>query len=205
MARWEHVDFAERTWLIPRENTKRVRGGGRDHVIHLSDFLFDLFKVLRRKTRHSVFCFPGRASKRMPGAAVHLAPAVVAKQVGDRQISFKKRVALAGRRNDDSLVLAQGKNGEWTPHDLRRTGATLMESLGVDDKIIDLCQNHAIHTGKTKVRRHYLHGDNGPRMREAWDLVSDYLLRVVGRPDGLIAVSMLRASVIEREQVREAA
>lgn len=81
-----------------------------------------------------------------------------------------------------------------------------MESLGVEDKIIDLCQNHVIHTGKNKVRRHYLHGDNGPKMREAWDLVSDHLIRVIGRPEELLLAPSLRVmSVIEQEPMRNAA
>ena len=82
---------------------------------------------------------------------------------------------LANRTTDDSLVLADGKSGNWTMHDMRRTGATIMENLGIDDKIIDLCQNHVIHTGKNKVRRHYLHGDNNERKRLAWAALGTYL------------------------------
>lgn len=187
-ARWEHVDFAERTWFIPKENVKRVRGGSRDHVVHLSDFLFDLFKLLKRRTGHTPYCFPSRLAGDEPELISHLSPSAVSKQVGDRQVCFKDRIALKNRRNDDSLVLAEGRNGNWTPHDLRRTGATIMETLGVEDKIIDLCQNHAIHTGAHKVRRHYLHADNGPRMRRAWDMVSEHLVRVIGRPDTLVTL-----------------
>ncbi|MGE4337450.1 MAG: site-specific integrase [Pigmentiphaga sp.] len=204
-ARWEHVDFAERTWFIPKENVKRVRGGSRDHVVHLSDFLFDLFRLLKRRTGHSPYCFPGRPVDGAPELAMHLAPAAVSKQVGDRQVSLMERCRLARRRHDDSLVLGEGKNGNWTPHDLRRTGATIMETLGVEDKIIDLCQNHAIHTGANKVRRHYLHADNGPRMRKAWDLVSEHLIRVVGRPEGLIAVPVPRPTFSVHDVLRDVA
>jgi hypothetical protein len=37
------------------------------------------------------------------------------KQIGDRQHRFKQRKALSNRRNDNSLVLSKGENGEWTP------------------------------------------------------------------------------------------
>lgn len=47
------------------------------------------------------------------------------------------------------------ENCAWTPHDLWRTGATLMQSLGVSLEIIDRCQNHVLPG--CKVRRHYLH------------------------------------------------
>jgi hypothetical protein len=39
---------------------------------------------------------------------------------------MKRKRPLGRRREDDSLVLADGVNGEWGPHDLRRTGATMM-------------------------------------------------------------------------------
>jgi hypothetical protein len=78
----------------------------------------------------------------------------VSKQIGDRQYRFKQRKALSNRRNDNSLVLSKGENGEWTPHDLRRTGATMMQALGVMPDVIDRCQNHVL--AGSRVRRHYL-------------------------------------------------
>ena len=95
------------------------------------------------------------------------------KQVGDRQTRFKTRKLLAHRCNDDSLVLAGGSRGEWTPHDLRRTAATMMQSLRVNPDVIDRCQNHAL-LGR-KVRRHYLHYDYAGEKREAWRLLGERL------------------------------
>ena len=68
----------------------------------------------------------------------------VSKQVGDRQVRFKEGKALKNRRQDNTLVLAKGKNEEWTPHDLRRTASTMMQALGVHPDVIDRCQNHII-------------------------------------------------------------
>jgi integrase len=34
------------------------------------------------------------------------------------------------------------KGGAWTPHDLRRTGATMMGRLGVRLDVIEKCLNH---------------------------------------------------------------
>lgn len=84
----------------------------------------------------------------------------MSRQIGDRQAMFKKgrdgkpRKPMQHRSCDNRLVLANGQHGAWTPHDLRRTGATMMQSLGGLD-IIDRCQNHVL--GGSKVRRHYLH------------------------------------------------
>lgn len=95
-------------------------------------------------------------------------------QIGDRQCCFKKRSKpLSGRHHDDSLVLNNGTKGEWTPHDLRRTGATMMQELGVTLEIIDRCQNHVL--GGSKVRRHYLHHDYAKEKTEAWHRLGDRL------------------------------
>jgi integrase len=65
------------------------------------------------------------------------------------------------------LVLASGTNGKWTPHDLRRTGATMMQQMGISLDIIDRCQNHVL--AGSKVRRHYLHHDYQEEKTEAWN------------------------------------
>jgi len=70
------------------------------------------------------------------------------------------------RRSDNTLVLAGGKNGAWTPHDLRRKGATMMQALGISLDIIDRCQNHVL--SGSKVRRSYMHHDYADEKRDAW-------------------------------------
>ena len=93
--------------------------------------------------------------------------------VGDRQIQFKNRTRLKNRVNDNALVLSNGKHGDWTPHDLRRTGATIMQSLGISLDLIDRCQNHVL--SGSKVRRHYMHHDYEQEKREAWQLLGHKL------------------------------
>jgi integrase len=76
-------------------------------------------------------------------------------------------------KNENALVLAGGANGAWTPHDLRRTGATLMQSLGMTMDLIDRCQNHVL--AGSKVRRHYLLFEYGAEKREAWRRLGERL------------------------------
>lgn len=84
----------------------------------------------------------------------------IAKQLGDRQSMFKKakdgtaRKPMKNRRHDNTLVLGAGKNGAWTPHDLRRTGATLMQRLKVPLDIVDRCQNRVLAGSKLLLARH---------------------------------------------------
>jgi integrase len=160
-ARWEHVDLATGEWFVPREDTKTKVAW----KVYLSPFALRQFKALYALTGETRFCFPSNATTGEEPAR-HVCVKSVSKQVGDRQVRFKKRKPLKNRRHDDSLVLADGKNGEWTPHDLRRTGATMMQQLGVSPDVIDRCQNHVL--AGSRIRRAYLHYDYAHEKREAW-------------------------------------
>lgn len=95
-------------------------------------------------------------------------------------IDGNPRQPMKNRRHDNTLVLGGGGNGAWTPHDLRRTGATLMQSLGVSLEIIDRCQNHVLPG--SKVRRHYLLHDYADEKREAWSVLGDRLSEFLALP-----------------------
>jgi integrase len=165
-AEWRYVDLDAGTWLIPAENTKGQRGKRQDHHVFLSKFALRQFKELHTLTSETPYLFPATNN------TSHVCTKTVSKLIGDRQCRFKNRSKpLAGRHNDDTLVLAKGANGEWTPHDLRRTGSTMMQELGVTLEIIDRCQNHLL--GGSKVRRHYLHHDYAKEKTEAWRLLGE--------------------------------
>lgn len=128
MARWEHVDLATCEWFIPKENLKDNVG---DLTFYLSPFAARVFSKFQVLTGHTDWCFPGR------GAENRMDVKSIAKQLGDRQSMFKKakngtaRKPMKNRRHDNTLVLSAGRTGARTPHDLRRTGATLMQRLKV--------------------------------------------------------------------------
>jgi len=176
MAQWQHVDFDTGEWFIPRQNVKDNVG---DLTVYLSTFSLDQFRRLYEQTGHSEWCFPARNKKG------HVCVKSISKQVGDRQAMFKggadggPRKPMKNRRHDNTLVLSAGENEDWTPHDLRRTGATMMQSLGVQLIIIDLCQNHMLPGPRT--RRHYFHHDYEQEMRGAWKLLGDRLSLILDR------------------------
>lgn len=176
MARWADVDLDAGEWFIPKEN---VKGSLADMRIYLSSFALAEFRQLHTLTGHTDWCFPSYGDKD------HIDTKSITKQIGDRQAMFKKAKdgkapSLKKRRLDDTLVLAGGRNGPWTPHDLRRTGATMMQALGVPLDTIDRCQNHVLKGSKT--RRHYLHHDYAPEKREAWRLLSVRLCEILQAP-----------------------
>lgn len=164
MTEWKHVDFEQRTWFIPAANTKGERGRKCDQLVYLSDFTLDQFKQLHALTDDSEWAFPGRDKEG------HICDKTVSKQVGDRQVKFKLRTRkLKCRVENNSLVIG---DEDWTPHDLRRTGATLMQKLKISREVINLCQNHVIGT---KVDRVYLLDDYADEKREAWNKLGDRL------------------------------
>ena len=167
MSEWKHINFEHRTWFIPAANTKGQRGKKCDQLVYLSDFTLDQFKQLHKLTGDSEWAFPARNKEG------HICIKTVSKQVGDRQVKFKNRPRkLKNRPDNNSLVVG---DIEWTPHDLRRTGATMMQQLKINGikvsrEVVNLCQNHVIGT---KVDRVYLLDDYADEKRAAWEKLGD--------------------------------
>lgn len=166
-AAWADVDLDAKQWRIPAENSKNAK----EHVIDLSDFAVRHFEAIKTVTGTKV----NDEGETVPGEWVLVAkhndgPVCVkslAKQIGDRQreaAPMKNRTPLI-----DALKLPGGK---WTPHDLRRTGATLMGALGVQSEVIERCLNHK---EQNTLKRIYQRHDYRAEMRAAWHLLGDRL------------------------------
>lgn len=167
-AEWKHVSFTERTWFIPAANVKGIEGKKTDHTIYLSDFALQQFKKLYEITNHSKWLFP--ASNKEDS---HVCERSYSKQIGDRQLQFKQRTKkLQNRAEDNALVIG---DREWTPHDLRRTGATMIQSLfsaAEGHLMAELCLHHSILAGAAK---HYLLHDHKDAMTHAWQKLGERL------------------------------
>jgi integrase len=86
---------------------------------------------------------------------------------------------MSGRsKNVEAMVLLEGK---WTPHDLRRTGATLMTELGALPDVVEKCLNH---TEEKKIKRIYQRAQYEGPMRDAWRLLGDRLELLAARASG---------------------
>lgn len=168
-AEWKDIDFDRRTWLIPAENTKKVgKGKQTDHIIYLSDFTLNQFKLLHGITGDVPWVFP---AKYKDGPVCEKS---ASKQIGDRQVKFKSRTRkLQGRVETNSLVIG---NEKWTPHDMRRTGATMMQQLDIHRDVINLCQHHAVGS---KIDRHYLLHDFKDKQEAAWRILGERLHEIL--------------------------
>jgi integrase len=103
--------------------------------------------------------------------------------VADRQRDGDK---IAGRSKQIDALRLSG--GQWRPHDLRRTGASMMAELRAMPDVIERCLNH---TEESKMRRIYQRATYEGPMREAWELLGARLELLESKPDN---VRLLRAA-----------
>ena len=166
-ARWEHVDLKSGVWIIPKENAKNKTA----HTIFLSTFALSQFKALKSECTSEVWCFPDTTGK------THVCMKSTTKQVRDRQMAAQGRPAMKNRaKNSHALILT---NGDWVPHDLRRTGATLMQAIKIAPAIIERVLNHV---EPSKLVRTYQTYDYAEEKRDAWTRLGQKLQEIVPLP-----------------------
>lgn len=159
-ARWRDLNLDAGTWKIPKEHAKN----GRELVVYLSDFAKEQFERLETLKTHGVWMFPDRTE------TSHVCTKSISKQVADRQ----RDTAMKNRTQATATLLLSG--GHWTPHDLRRTGATIMGNLRVQPDVIEKCLNH---TEESKLKRTYQQQAMVEEQREAWRLLGERLSLVL--------------------------
>ena len=137
-ARWEHIDLESGVWEIPKANAKNKV----EHTIYLSTFAQTYFHLLKQLSGESAWCFP------RDDDSDHVCIKSTTKQIRDRQKIGSKPMSNRSKKAD-ALILS---GGDWVPHDLRRTGSTMMQSLGVMPDVIERCLNHV---EPNKLRRTY--------------------------------------------------
>lgn len=160
-AKWDQVDLDSREWRIPVEDAKNRHA----HVISLSDFAIAAFRELKLLAEAKAKEEDGRTISPwvLPARYTegHVCEKSIAKQISDRQRGELE--PMTNRSPNTSALVMPG--GRWTPHDLRRTGATIMVSLGVIPEVADRCLNHL---EQNRMRRIYLRHDYAVEMKDAW-------------------------------------
>lgn len=183
-ATWSEVNLEKREWLIPKTRTKsRV-----ELLVFLSDFAVAKFAALHALTGATPWCFPNSS------ATDHVSPKSVTKQVGDRQIAVSGRTKQYSRRShSNSLVLGTSGHEKWTPHDLRRTGSTMMQALGIDNETRERCLNHSLGT---RVRKAYARYQFADEKRIAWQRLGEAIASLI-RPIDRVESARLGCAVEE--------
>jgi integrase len=149
----------QRAWIIPGERTKN----NSPHEIFLTDAMLAVIDSVPRvkndpKTPDFVFTTNGKTS--FSGFSK-------AKKQLDK-------IMLEIAQAEDSKVTAIPN---WTLHDLRRTGSTRMQRLGIEGEIVEACLNHITESGG--LRGNYQQHDFGPEKVRAFEAWSREVLRIV--------------------------
>jgi integrase len=155
-AQWADLDLEKGEWSIPAGNSKNAK----DHTIYLSNFAKAQFQALKALTGDSDWCLPARDGQG------HVCLKSITKQIKDRV----RDEPLSNRTKATGALLLSG--GAWTPHDLRRTGATMMGELGVMGEVIERCLNHV---EQNKLKRIYQRHELKAEQRDAWRRLGDRL------------------------------
>lgn len=154
-ARWSDIDLDLHKWRIP--DTKN----GKPHTVYLSEFAVKHFRRVKELNNNETWAYPSRNGKKAVSSKT------ITKQLGDRQ-----RDSDPMKRRSKSIATLKLQGGKWGPHDLRRTGATMMTQLGVLPEVADRCLNH-VEENRTK--RIYQRHTYENEMQEAWRLLGKQL------------------------------
>jgi integrase len=157
-ARWTEFDFAARTWtFVPEKDQTHIK---RRHTLFLSGFALGQFERLHEVNGAGEWLYPDSTG------AKPVCKKSITKQIGDRQTDKPRQnqTTLA-----DSLLLSGGR---WTPHDLRRSCATLARDLGFSKELADRL---IYHLEQDKLARIYQRHDAQAEMNEAWRMIGERL------------------------------
>ena len=115
-AKWSEINFDEKTWTIPEENSKTGRG----HVVPLTDWTVEEFQALKRLADGSRWVLPTEDGDKSA------APALLTRGLARCLSRFKARGV-----------------SEFNLHDLRRTCRTGLAALKIEPHIAERVLNHA--------------------------------------------------------------
>ena len=156
-AEWAHIDQSKKEWFMP------LTKNGKSHTVQLSTFALKHFDVLKDISGSSRWCFPNRNND------AALCSKTINKQLQDRQRANEETQLKGRARNGQALILP---GGQWTPHDLRRTAATMMVESGVLPEVAERCLNH---TEQNKIKRTYQRYSYRKEMLHAWEVLGHRL------------------------------
>lgn len=148
---WKEVDFKRSTWTIPADRMKAKR----DHVIYLSRQAHDLMVGLQMCAGGSEFIVPGRYSTTKP--------------LSNSALNKIVDTAVAAAKDAGSDI------GNFSVHDIRRTGSTLLHEAGFPSDWIEKALAHE-QKGVRAVYNRAEYADGRTYMLQQWaDMVDAWV------------------------------
>lgn len=152
-AKWEHIDFDSRIWLIPETKADSATGHSREMVVYMSDQVIEIFKELKAIAGNEPFVFVGRKS------GTH---------ISHNAFNTAQKAALA-----------LTDLPPFTVHDLRRTASTHLNEQGFNSDAIEACLNHTAK-GVRGVYNKAKYEKERTEMMQKW---SDFVFSVIYEPN----------------------
>lgn len=152
-AKWEHINFEKRVWLIPETKADSTTGHSREMLVYLSDQMIEILRELQAIAGNEPYVFVGRQR------GTH---------ISHNAFNTAQKTALA---------LTNIPN--FTIHDLRRTASTHLNEQGFNRDAIEKCLNHTIG-GVRGVYNKAEYAEERIRMMQKW---SDFVFSVIYEPN----------------------
>lgn len=152
-AKWEHINFEKRVWLIPETKADSATGHSREMLVYLSDQMIEILRELQAIAGNEPYVFVGRQR------GTH---------ISHNAFNTAQKAALA---------LTNIPN--FTIHDLRRTASTHLNEQGFNRDAIEKCLNHTIG-GVRGVYNKAEYAEERIKMMQKW---SDFVFSVIYEPN----------------------
>ena len=151
---WSEIDLDTRIWTLPAERAKNDEA----HIIPLNDMAIAELKTLFPQEHGLVFSTTGTTP---------ISGYSRAKRILDERMLKVMQQRQKERGGDPESV----KIGEWRLHDLRRTGATNLQALGIPIEVTEAVLNHISGTraGIAGIYNRYKYEPEKRAALEAWN------------------------------------
>lgn len=187
---WDEVNADSRTWTIPKERSKN----GESHEVPLSDQSLAIFRSLNKiegKPADKDAKLPVKGFLFTTNGKTPVSGFSKAKEAFDVAMLEALRKAAVERGDNPDEVKAPPR---WTMHDLRRTSASGMASIGTAPHVVEAVLNHKSGTikGVAAVYNRYAYSAEKRAALEAWARRLDSILGVK-TPSNVVELSKARA------------
>ena len=152
-AKWEHINFDQKIWLIPETKADSKTGHSREMLVYMSTQVVEILKELKTIAGDEPYVFVGRQR------GTHISA---------NAFNTAQKTALA---------LTDIPN--FTIHDLRRTASTHLNEQGFNRDAIEKCLNHTA-TGVRGVYNKAEYAEERIKMMQKW---SDFVFSVIYEPN----------------------
>jgi integrase len=168
---WSEIDLEARTWTLPAERAKNDEA----HIIPLTDMALAELKALHPRERGFVFSTTGTTPVSGYSKAKRL--------LDERMLKIMQR-RQKERGGDPRSV----KIDDWRLHDLRRTGATNLQALGIPIEVTEAVLNHISGTraGIAGIYNRYKYEPEKRAALEAWSKRLRELLEGAAVPASIV-------------------